>query len=39
MFPLIRLFPQNSNLNLLGLRRITLLASVLLASVLSVATS
>ncbi len=33
MFPLIRLFPQNSNLNLLGLRRITLLASVLLVAV------
>ena len=30
MFPLIRLFPYNSNINLLGFRRITLIASLLL---------
>jgi len=32
MFPLIRLFPQNSNINLLGFRRITLIASLLLVA-------
>ena len=32
MFPLIRLFPSNSNINLLGLRRVTLVASVLLVA-------
>ena len=32
MFPLIRLFPSNSNINLLGYRRITLIASVLLVA-------
>ncbi|MGB1146805.1 MAG: protein translocase subunit SecF [Alphaproteobacteria bacterium] len=33
MFPLIRLFPQNSQLDLLGFRRITLVLSVLLIAV------
>ena len=33
MFPLIRLFPQNSQLDLLGFRRITLVLSVILIAV------
>ena len=32
MFPLIRLFPSDSNINLLGFRRITLIASLLLVA-------